>query len=75
MSKKGKITGIGGVFFKCKDPNAMRTWYHENFGLSEDKYGILFYGKNLKILQKMVIVSGTLLMTTVTILSPLNKNI
>ena len=38
-NKKGKITGLGGVFFKCKDPQAMRDWYSENFGLSNDKYG------------------------------------
>jgi len=45
MEKKGKITGIGGVFFKCKDPASMRKWYHENFGLSEDKYGHSFLWK------------------------------
>ena len=44
-NKKGKITGLGGVFFKCKDPQAMRDWYNENFGLSNDKYGHPFVWK------------------------------
>ena len=25
--KKKKVTGIGGIFFKCKDPGKMREWY------------------------------------------------
>jgi hypothetical protein len=26
-----KVTGIGGVFFKCKDPNKMKEWYKNPF--------------------------------------------
>ena len=22
-----KVTGIGGIFFKCKDPKAVNEWY------------------------------------------------
>ena len=40
--KKGRITGIGGVFFKCDDPNAIKKWYAENFQLDVDKYGTMF---------------------------------
>jgi len=47
MAKEGKITGIGGVFFKCNDPDAMRKWYHDHFGLSDDKYGHPFLWKHL----------------------------
>jgi predicted enzyme related to lactoylglutathione lyase len=28
-----KITGIGGVFFKARDPKSLMEWYHENLGL------------------------------------------
>ena len=28
-----KITGIGGVFFKSRDPMALRRWYEEHLGL------------------------------------------
>ncbi len=27
------ITGIGGVFFKAKDPDALGKWYQEHLGL------------------------------------------
>lgn len=37
-----KVTGIGGIFFKCKDPGKMRDWYRENLGLNTNKYGAVF---------------------------------
>ena len=40
MSKK--VTGVGGIFFKCKDPQKVRQWYSEHLGLVTDKYGSLF---------------------------------
>lgn len=40
--KKGKITGIGGIFFKCKDPNKTKSWYNEKLGLVTDQWGAAF---------------------------------
>ncbi len=40
--KKKKVTGIGGVFFKCKDPKGMKDWYSSNLGLVTNEYGSLF---------------------------------
>lgn len=37
-----KVTGIGGIFFKCKDPKAVRAWYEKNLGLSTNQYGAVF---------------------------------
>ncbi|MEO8236696.1 MAG: VOC family protein [Flavobacterium sp.] len=37
-----KVTGIGGIFFKCKDPKKMREWYHTNLGLNTNQYGSVF---------------------------------
>ena len=42
MTQKTKVTGIGGVFFKVKDPAATRAWYAEHLGLPCDAYGALF---------------------------------
>ncbi len=28
-----KVTGIGGVFFKTEDPEALTRWYAEHLGL------------------------------------------
>lgn len=38
-----RITGIGGLFFKARDPKALAAWYREVLGLSvEDWGGVLF---------------------------------
>jgi predicted enzyme related to lactoylglutathione lyase len=37
-----KVTGIGGIFFKCKDPNKMKEWYKTNLGLNTNEYGAVF---------------------------------
>jgi len=37
-----KVTGIGGIFFKCKDPRKMKEWYKKNLGLDTDEYGTNF---------------------------------
>jgi lactoylglutathione lyase len=37
-----KVTGIGGVFFKCKDPKGMNDWYAKNLGLTTGEYGTTF---------------------------------
>lgn len=42
MSEQKKVTGIGGIFFKCQDPEAMKSWYQQNLGLKTDQYGALF---------------------------------
>ena len=42
MSNKKKVTGIGGIFFKTKDPEKMKTWYEKNLGLLTNEYGSVF---------------------------------
>lgn len=37
-----KVTGIGGIFFKCKDVEKMKTWYGQNLGLATNEYGSMF---------------------------------
>jgi predicted enzyme related to lactoylglutathione lyase len=37
-----RITGIGGVFFKCKDPKAAKAWYKEHLHLDAGPYGAKF---------------------------------
>jgi predicted enzyme related to lactoylglutathione lyase len=41
-SKMKKVTGIGGVFFKCKDPKAATEWYQKHLGLDTNPYGATF---------------------------------
>ncbi|NCO55429.1 MAG: VOC family protein [Bacteroidetes bacterium] len=37
-----KVTGIGGIFFKCKDTKKMKEWYKKHLGLNTDEYGTNF---------------------------------
>lgn len=40
--EKKKVTGIGGIFFKCKDPKKLRAWYKDHLGLQTNEYGCVF---------------------------------
>ena len=37
-----KVTGLGGIFFKCKDPKKMKEWYKTHLGLNTNDYGATF---------------------------------
>lgn len=39
---KKRVTGIGGIFFKCKDPKMIKEWYQKNLGLNTNQYGTVF---------------------------------
>ena len=41
-SNMKKVTGIGGIFFKCKNPETMKAWYNKHLGLKTDAYGSSF---------------------------------
>lgn len=41
-----KVTGIGGIFFKAKNPQAVKDWYGKNLGLAVDEYGSPFEFRN-----------------------------
>jgi predicted enzyme related to lactoylglutathione lyase len=37
-----KVTSIGGIFFKCKDPKKVREWYETHLGFAANQYGSVF---------------------------------
>jgi hypothetical protein len=37
--QSGHVTGVGGVFVKSKDPNALAQWYREVLGLDVKPWG------------------------------------
>ena len=41
-----KVTGIGGIFFRSKNPQETREWYGENLGLAMDEHGSPFEFRN-----------------------------
>ena len=41
-TKKGRVTGIGGIFFKTTNPAKTKEWYSKNLGMKTDDYGTMF---------------------------------
>jgi predicted enzyme related to lactoylglutathione lyase len=33
---ENRVTGIGGIFFKAKDPKAMYAWYEKHLGMKQE---------------------------------------
>ena len=40
-----RVTGIGGIFFKCQDPAKMKEWYKTHLGFDVTDYGVQFSWK------------------------------
>ena len=43
---KNRVTGLGGFFFKSKDPDQIKDWYAKHLGLATDAYGCTFWWKD-----------------------------
>lgn len=39
---KKRVTGIGGIFLKAKDPNETKEWYKKHLGIKSGKWGGTF---------------------------------
>ena len=38
-----RVTGIGGVFFKSKDPSKLKSWYNDHLGIVPDSEGYVSF--------------------------------
>ena len=38
-----RVTGIGGIFFKCEDPGAQQEWYARHLGLPVSDDGCVIF--------------------------------
>lgn len=34
-----RVTGIGGIFFKARDPRGLRAWYQRHLGIEVQEWG------------------------------------
>jgi hypothetical protein len=39
MSAIKRVSGIGGVFFKARDPKALGEWYRKHLGIPVEAWG------------------------------------
>ncbi len=38
-----RVTGIGGIFFRAEDPEALQAWYREHLGMEPDHQGYTIF--------------------------------
>ncbi len=43
-----RVTGIGGIFFKCEDPSQVKDWYKKHLGFNTDQWGCTFEFKKVE---------------------------
>jgi len=50
---KSRVAGLGGIFFKAKDPKKLGAWYKKHLGLPvEDWGGVSFHWRDAKAPKK-----------------------
>ncbi len=42
QQKVGRVLGVGGVFFRSKDPQKLGQWYAEHLGIGIESWGTTF---------------------------------
>ena len=73
--KYKKVTGIGGVFFKCNDPEKIKEWYKKNLGLVTNEYESVFEFRRIEMPEKKDILSGVRSRKTVPVSSHRKRNL
>ena len=70
-----KVTGIGGVFFKAREPEKLRAWYQQYLGIECNEHGAAdFNGAKLKRRTALAKRSGHLSRMTRAISIPANSH-
>lgn len=41
-----RVTGIGGIFFKAKDPEQLKAWYRTHLGIESESWGAVFHWRD-----------------------------
>ena len=47
-----RVTGIGGIFFKSKNPEQTKEWYRKHLGIKSTKYGGTFEWRHAEDAQR-----------------------
>lgn len=69
-----KVTGIGGIFFKCKDPKKMNDWYKANLGLNTNDYGASFEWRDIDDSEKKGLTQWSTFSETTQYFAPSTKD-
>lgn len=69
-----KVTGIGGIFFKCKDPKATNEWYRTHLGFATTRYGTSFEWREIDDSTKKGVTQWNLFPETTKYFEPSSKD-
>ncbi len=69
-----KVTGIGGIFFKCSEPDIIKEWYQKHLGLNVDTYGTNFEWRQSDFPQRKGFSQWSIFSHQSTHMSPSNKD-
>ena len=48
-----RVTGLGGIFFKARDPKALAAWYAQHLGLKIDQRDDAVVGREQALLAEL----------------------
>ncbi|MEZ5045642.1 MAG: hypothetical protein R2831_01475 [Chitinophagaceae bacterium] len=71
--KTNTITGIGGIFFKSKNPKELKAWYQKHFHIDTDQFGFMFESYDINHPQKKVYTQWSPFSSTTNYFEPSTK--
>lgn len=51
----GRVVGLGGVFFKSRDPEQLYGWYEKHLGLAKKDGGVMLHWRDAENREQMTI--------------------
>lgn len=70
MEQRGRILGIGGIFFKSANPDQMREWYAKHLGLADKGEGVMLPWRELEDPQREHVTVWTVFPTSTDYFDP-----
>jgi predicted enzyme related to lactoylglutathione lyase len=70
-----RVTGIGGIFFKCEDTEKQKAWYAKHLGMQMNDWGgSIFWWRDLENPEKKCSTSWSTFKKDTTYLAPSKKD-
>ncbi|HLP11045.1 MAG TPA: VOC family protein [Flavobacteriales bacterium] len=68
-----RVTGIGGIFFKCSDTEKVKDWYNKHLGIPTTQWGAMFEWRDKDDKEKMCTTTWSPFSSTTKHFSPSEK--
>ena len=68
-----RVTGLGGIFFKCEDAEKMKEWYRQHLGIDAGKDGAVFKWRDFEAPEKKCLTAWSAIPTHTKYFDPSQK--